>query len=353
MNNGVNTNNTGANPQQPVLQPMPGVTIAPASSAPVNASATSSAVQTQTQSNNPAVPVQSQPVSQATQPIPVVNQTTAVSQQPVQSPTLPSNSADVSSSADTTLVGKGKKKRKSIVPLFLLIILLMGGYIYYITKSYRAEINQINYNCTPITSSKDEVKLDVNSTLVRDLYLKVSTSIREDIAEPYFNDSMRLYLAYRQILETQKYETDCKYFSPYGMEPFSCEVSAKFVPKGFREDTLVREIKKLYGESTEIPLANIQLGTSCIGGYQYIPAQHEFVQGICSQENATSFTVDKKVVEAVSNRNTIIIKEEVKYHENEKMSLPAYLKNGYYYYTFRLDLNYNYVLVSKTYESKY
>ena len=35
------------------------------------------------------------------------------------------------------------------------------------------------------------------------------------------------------------------------------------------------------------------------------------------------------------------------------MELPSYLKNGKYYYTFRLDMNYNFVLVSKTYEDKY
>ena len=33
---------------------------------------------------------------------------------------------------------------------------------------------------------------------------KVATNIREDIAQPEFNDNMRLYLAYRQILETEK-----------------------------------------------------------------------------------------------------------------------------------------------------
>ena len=56
---------------------------------------------------------------------------------------------------------------------------------------------------------------------------------------------------------------------------------------------------------------------------------------------------------AVSTKNTIIITEEVKYHENEKMELPSSLVSGTYNYTFRLDNNYNYVLVSKTYINKY
>ena len=48
-----------------------------------------------------------------------------------------------------------------------------------------------------------------------------------------------------------------------------------------------------------------------------------------------------------------MIKEEVKYHENEKISVPEYLRSGYYYYTFKLDSNNNYIYVSKTYSSKY
>ena len=35
------------------------------------------------------------------------------------------------------------------------------------------------------------------------------------------------------------------------------------------------------------------------------------------------------------------------------VELPESLKSGNYFYTFRLDMNYNYVLVSKVYEDKY
>ena len=79
----------------------------------------------------------------------------------------------------------------------------------------------------------------------------------------------------------------------------------------------------------------------------------EYVEGECKSDNAVMYSVEKKLVEATTNRNTITLVEEVKYLENEKLKLPEYLKSGKYYYTFRLDMNYNYVLISRTYESKY
>jgi hypothetical protein len=245
------------------------------------------------------------------------------------------------------------RKKKNYVPLLIFVIFLLIVYIVYSTKSHQTQVENLTYNCTPITASEEETELDVNSTLVKDLYSKVSTSIREDIAQPEFNDNMKLYLAYRQILETDKYDSNCNLFDSQKMEPFTCEVSLNFVPQAFKVETLEQEIKKLYGENTVLNLTNIQLGSSCIGGYQYIPERGEFVQGYCSQQNATSFKVTKTLKSATSTRTTIVLKEEVKYHENEKMNLPSYLKSGTYYYTFRLDLNYNYVFVSKTYEEKY
>ena len=235
----------------------------------------------------------------------------------------------------------------------MIVILGLIFYIVYSAKTNATMIQNLSYNCTPITASKEEKKLDVNSTLVKELYKKVQTSIREDYAEPEFNNSMKLYLAYRQILETEKYDSNCNLFSQTSMEPYTCEVSTLFVPKAFKEETLTQAIKELYGENVTIPFANIRLGTTCIGGYQYIPARGEFVEGYCNQTNAIPFKVTKTLKEASSTRNTIILKEEVKYHENEKLALPDYLKSGNYYYTFRLDMNYNYVLVNKTYESKY
>jgi hypothetical protein len=252
--------------------------------------------------------------------------------------------------SDSSSQPKKEKKKSNITPILLLIILLLGGYIVYSSKSHKNQIENLTYNCTPITASEEPIKLDLDSTLVKDLYSKVYTNIREDIAQPKFNNEMKLYLAYRQVLESDKYDSNCNLFSATKMEPYTCEVSLNFTPKAFKEETLVQEIKKLYGEDTNLQLDNIQLGTFCIGGYQYIPSRGEFVQGYCSQSSDTPYKVTKTLTEATSTRNTIVLTEVVKYHESEKLSLPSYLKSGTYYYTFRLDLNYNYVLVSKTYE---
>jgi hypothetical protein len=164
---------------------------------------------------------------------------------------------------------------------------------------------------------------------------------------------MKLYLAYRQITEKEKYDSNCNLFSTISMEPYTCEVSATFIPKAFKEETLIREYKKLFGESTYFKLDNIQLGNSCLIGYQYIEKRGEFVEGYCKQNIAISYTANKKLKSAISRGNTIILTEDVNYKSTEKMNLPSYLKDGIYRYTFRLDINYNYVLISKTYESKY
>ena len=137
------------------------------------------------------------------------------------------------------------------------------------------------------------------------------------------------------------------------MEPYTCEVSSKFTPKAFKEETIIDEMKKLYGDKVNIPLKNIQLGSSCIVGYQYIKERNEFVEGYCSGQNATLFKVDKSLTKAISTGNTVYLTEEVKYHASEKKDLPNYLKSGTYTYVFRLDMNYNYVIISKTYEEKY
>ena len=164
---------------------------------------------------------------------------------------------------------------------------------------------------------------------------------------------MRLYLAYRQIKEQDKYDTNCNLFSNIAMEPYKCEVNTSFVPKAFKQDTLILEWKKLFGEKTAIYLDNIKLENACIGGYEYIKEREEFVQGRCESDVSTSFKVTKELKEATSTKNMIILKEEVKYHQNEKMSLPDYLVSGTYYYTFRLDMNYNWIFIDKKYDTKY
>ena len=239
-----------------------------------------------------------------------------------------------------------------IAPFLLLIIILLGGYTYMITVGHKKEVLNIVENCSPVNTT-EEIKLDLNSTLVKDLYRKVETSIREDLAQPEFNDNMKIYLAYRQILERDKYDSNCNLFSNTIMEPFRCVDTPENKPKAFKEETMLQELKKLYGENMQIPLANIQLGSSCLGGYAYIKDRGEFVQGKCDSQSATTFSVDKKLLEAKSTGNKIILKEEVNYHGTDSMDVPESLKNGYYYYTFLLDINYNYILLNKTYESKY
>lgn len=245
------------------------------------------------------------------------------------------------------------KKKFNLIPILLLIILGLGGYTLITARNYKNQVEQLRYKCTPVTSYKEAKELDLESTLVKDLYKKVKTNIREDIAEPEWNNKMKLYLAYRQIPATEIYESNCNMFDPSKMEPYTCSDSSSFTPKAFKVSALTIEWKKLFGENTQLTLDNISLTNLCIGGYEYIPEREEYVQGQCEKQNATSFKVDKELIKAETYRNTIILTEKVKYHGNEKMSLPTYLKSGEYIYTFRLDINYNYVLVSKNFNDKY
>lgn len=254
--------------------------------------------------------------------------------------------------------GKKKKKKNpnggvsSLTVLLFLAVVGLGVYIFYSNSLYKSNLAHLEYNCTPVSSYQEDKQLDLNSTIVVELYNKVKTSIREDYAQPDFNDTMKLYLAFRQIPEHKFYSSNCNMFKDTTMEPYKCD-GRLFTPKAFKVEDLEHEIKVLFGEETNIPLANIKLQNNCIGGYAYIPERGEFVEGKCDVNTATSFKADKKLKEAWTNRNTVTLVEEVKYIESEKMKLPDYLKSGTYYYTFRLDMNYNYVLISKTYESKY
>ena len=158
---------------------------------------------------------------------------------------------------------------------------------------------------------------------------------------------MKLYLAYRQIGDAEKYESNCNMFKDTSMEPYVCEDTNSFTPLAFHQDSLILEYKKLFGENDPFSLENIKLKYGCIGGYQYIPERQEFVQGKCSQPTTTNIKVTKTLKEAIAKRNTIILVEEVTYRKGELQELPEYLKSGMYYYTFKLDMNYNFILLSK------
>ena len=246
-----------------------------------------------------------------------------------------------------------QKRSPFLYTLLLLSVIVLAGYVAYSGKVYQSRISQLKYACTPITTNKKEEKLDINSTLVQGLYSKVVTNVKEDYSSPEWDNNMKLYLAYRQIPANEKYESNCNMFNPTNMEPYYCEETSTYTPHAFKEESLILQYRKLFGEETPLQLNNIKLQNGCVGGYEYISERKEFVEGICSQPLTTPIRVKKKLREAISYRNTIILVEDVKYTGSDKVEMPSYLKSGTYYYTFRLDMNYNFVLISKTYEDMY
>ena len=245
---------------------------------------------------------------------------------------------------------KKEKKKNKLARFFFFIIIILVAFIAYIIYTNKLQIAKLNYECTPVSTTEGEKELDLNSTIVQDLYNKVSTNIKEDLMSTNLDDNMKLYLAYRQIPNKKIKETDCNLFSKTAMEPFICVENSTFTPTAFKEEALQIELKKLFGEKTKIENANIQLGTSCIGGYQYIAERGEYVSGYCQNNTTTQYTVTKKLIRATSKESTITLKEDVKYYGAEKLKLPEKLRSGTYVYTFRLDTNYNYVYISKTFE---
>ena len=76
------------------------------------------------------------------------------------------------------------------------------------------------------------------------------------------------------------------------------------------------------------------------------------MQGDCTNQSATTFKMDKKLVKAESKEAYIMLYEEVKYYNAEGIDLPEKMKSGTYVYTFKLDMNYNYTYVSKVLQEK-
>ena len=378
MDNGVN--NTTNN------QTIPGVKVVMPDAAPVDAStadagaALSNAVRINEQPSQPVmtsvVPVASAPApvvpvaQQTVQPVatmapvmqtqapviqpvassqPVVQQTIQPAVQPAvtSTPVMTDATSDNTSEVTDNKKKKNKKPKNKLARFFFFIIILLGigcaGLWYY----HQQQMAMMRYKCTPVSTNGETKELDLNSTIVKDLYGKVSTTIREDIANNELNDDMKLYLAFRQIANSDLYESNCNKFSTTSMEPFTCEVKATFVPKAFKSSVLQTEVKKLFGDDTNIANKNIQLGKGCIGGYQYIPERDEYVQGQCGSQGATLYKVDKELIGATSTESTIVLTEKVKYYGTEALDLPAKLVSGTYKYTFRLDMNYNYIYVSK------
>lgn len=360
MNNGVNETNN---------QTIPGVKVAMPDAAPVDASTTdvgaavSNAQQVNAQpvivSAQPAVvPVQNtvvQPTVQPTQTVPTA--TTAV--QPVLqatpvAPAAPTVQPVQNEAALEAQVGvengkkkKEKKPKNKLARFLLLIVFILIGACGFLWYYHQQQMALMRIKCTPVSTSGETKELDLDSTIVKDLYGKVSTTIREDLGGTELNDQMKIYLAYRQIATSDIYESNCNKFSTTSMEPFTCELTATFVPRAFKADTLQVELKKLFGDDTNIPNQNVQLGSTCIGGFQYIEERGEYVQGQCGSTGATLYRVEKELISATSTESTIVLTEKVKYYGTEALDLPTRLVSGTYKYTFRLDMNYNYIYVSK------
>ncbi len=285
--------------------------------------------------------------------VPVMMPQTNLETAPVSTPIVVPPSESVVKEAPKSDEKPPKQKMNKLMLFLFLLVLILGGLSFFLYSSKKRSLSELKYRCSPIHESKEEVALDLDSTLVQDLYSKVKTSIREDYAQPEWNDTMKLYLAYRQISSHEMYDSNCNMFDKEKMEPYTCEMSVTFMPRAFSTSTLELEWKKLYGEETPMPHINVKLQNGCVGGFEYISERDEYVEGYCKNPVATSFKVKKTLKSAYSSRNMIILEEEVKYSGNEKMELPSYLKSGTYYYTFRLDMNYHYVLVSKKLDDKY
>ena len=302
----------------------------------------------QTINNVNSVPVGQQVTSTGVSNTTTVATQTVVNQQPVSTatPVATSNPLE-NTNASQVVQPKVKTKKPYLTVLLLLVISGLCFTIYYINNLHQQEIDKLNYECTPVSTTGETKELDLTSTIVQDLYSKVKTNIREDLANIELNDEMKLYLAYRQVPTGKVYSSNCNYYNDTKMYGYSCQESLEFTPTAFNEEDLLIEVKKLFGETTILNHDDIQLGNSCIGGYQYIADRGEYVEGECSQLATTTFKVDKTLEKATSTESTIVLYEKVKYYGAEGKELPEKLVSGTYKYTFRLDSNYNYAYISK------
>lgn len=293
------------------------------------------------QPQTPVQPVQPiQPVQQQVQ-APPAQPVNPVPSQPVQQPNIPQQQPQVPKPKEK------KKKRGNKTLLVILLLLIIGAMGYYIYTDYQKDLKN---KCSPLVPIDNKTKqLDINSTIVKDLYNKVKTNIREDIASNELNDQMKLYLASRQIPNNKIYESNCNLFDNNSMTSIKCIKEDGFIPTAFKEEDLQLEYKKLFGEEYKIENNSIQLGNSCIGGYQYIAERGEYVKGSCNNDASTIYNVEKKLLEATVTNDTITLKEKVRYYGSESLNIDR-LQNGVYVYKFKLDNNYNYIYVSRTIE---
>ena len=187
---------------------------------------------------------------------------------------------------------------------------------------------------------------------IQDLYSKVVTTVKEDLANQNLDDEMRRYLAFRQINTNMFYDSNCNLFDQNKIFNYTCNQKS-FKPNAFKEEALQLEIKKLFGENSKIENGNIQLGRQCIGGYEYIAERGEYVEGQCIENNAVTINVKKNIVATYRINDEIFIEEETKYISGNKGDIPSTLKDSIYTYRFKLDTNLNYAYISKEFRTKY
>lgn len=329
-----------------ILAGSPGIVVAPVSNEPTDASSqdkgrvlgATSVVASQPSPSVSTPSITKPPMIDPTVVVPRVDVTSATSAPPP--PEVPTQPVSVATTP---------KKRSHKVGVFIFLLLLviagMGTYIYldYTKDQARGE-------CSPLVASDNTLReLDINSSIVQELYDKVKTNIREDVAYHNFDDTLKLYLAFRQIPKSDFYDSNCNLYNESAMSNFSCATATDFTPLAFKEETLQREVKKLFGESVEISNQNIVLGNSCYGGYQYIADRGEYVEGYCGQFPTTTYQVDKELISASVQGDTITLREKVRYYSAQGIDTSQF-QNGVYVYTFKLDNSYHYAYINRTIE---
>lgn len=341
-----NVNSTPPSNSEHMLAGSPGIVVAPVSNEPMDASSQDKGRVLGTKSTMPSQSSSSAsltskaPMIDPAVVVPRVDVTSAASAPPPPPPEVPAQPVSV-----TAAPKKKSHKAGAFIFLLLLVIVGMGGYIY---LDYMKD--QAQGECSPLVSSDNTLReLNIDSSIVQELYDKVKTSVQEDVAYHNFDDTLKLYLASRQIPQSDIYDSNCNLYNESAMSNFSCATATDYVPKAFKEETLQREVKKLFGESVEIPNQNIVLGNSCYGGYQYIAARGEYVQGYCGQIPTTIYQADKELISASVQGDTITLRERVRYYSAQGIDTSQF-QNGVYVYTFKLDNSYHYSYINRTIE---
>ena len=80
-----------------------------------------------------------------------------------------------------------------------------------------------------------------------DLYNKVETNIREDLAHHDFDENLKRYLAFRQMPTKDFYDSNCNYFNDAAMQLYTCPTAKDFHPLAIKVESFAREYKKLFG----------------------------------------------------------------------------------------------------------